>query len=302
MKLLKTEITPITNEPLYVDARQQPFLWSPFHSQPSFHSHPEMELTFIEEGFGKRIIGDTIEPFEDGDMVLIGPNVPHMWLSDPTFYKPGSTLRSKAIVTYFDSSIFIPFFNALKEFDEIKMTIREAAKGIRIFGDTRNIIANRLAQLATATGFRKVNGLLEIIHLISSSVEKHFILDNQTHIGNNIQRDKFVEVIHYIKTNLDRPIYLHEVAEIACLTEPSFSRLFKQRMKKTFSAFHAELRIARAKELLLAGRLSVKEVAYHCGYNSLAYFHMLFKKQVGMCPLQFKTAIDSGSTQTVHTS
>lgn len=289
MKLLRTEITPLINEPLHIDAREQPFLWSPFHTQPAFHSHPEMELTFVEEGFGKRIVGNNVEPFEAGDMVLIGPNVPHLWLSDPAFYQPGSSLQSKVIVTYFNPSVFNQLFDTLKEFDQIKQLIQEAAKGISIYGHTRNVIAKRLRALSRVSGFEKVNGLLLIMHLISISRDKRFILSYEAVTPNNRESDKLVMVVNFVKANLHKPIFLQEVAELACMTEPSFSRYFKQRMKKNFSVFLMELRMERAKELLVQSDKAVKEIAHLCGYDSLAHFYKIFKSYAGMSPAQYKS-------------
>ncbi|RQP19046.1 MAG: helix-turn-helix domain-containing protein [Parapedobacter sp.] len=289
MKLLRTEITPFINEPLYIDKREQPFLWSPFHSQPSFHAHPEMELVFVEEGFGKRIIGNQVEPFEAGDMVFIGSNVPHIWLSDPAFYEEGSTLKSKVIITYFNPTIFNQLLGSLKEFDQIRRMVQQAAKGIRIYGRTRNIIAEQLRSLSATSGFEKVNGMLQIMHLISTSHDKGYILPHAQARTNADNADKLVTAINFIKNNLDKPIYLQQAAALACMTESSFSRYFKQRMKKNFSTFLTELRIEKAKELFLQSDLSVKEVAYRCGYDSLAHFHKLFKDFTGLSPAKYKS-------------
>lgn len=288
MKLLRTEITPFINESLYIDKREQPFLWSPFHSRPSFHAHPEMELVFVEQGFGKRIIGNRVEPFEAGDMVFIGSNVPHVWLSDPAFYEEGSTLRSKVIITYFNSKIFNQLLGSLKEFDQIRRMVQQATKGIRIYGRTRNVIAEQLKSLSATSGFEKVNGMLQIMHLISTSHDKRYILSHAPVQANADDTDKLVIAINFVKNNVDKPIYLQQVAALACMTESSFSRYFKQRMKKNFSTFLTELRIENAKELLLQGDLSVKEVVYRCGYDSLAHFYKLFKDQTGLSPTQYK--------------
>lgn len=288
MRLLRTEITPLINDPLYIDTREQPFLWSPFHTKPSFHAHPEMELVFIEQGYGKRIIGNKIEPFEAGDMVFIGSNVPHIWLSDPVFYESATTMKSKVIVTYFNPVIFAQLFDSLKEFYGIRQMIREASKGIRIYGETRNIIAKRLRSLALASGFEKVDGLLQIMHLISVSGEKRLILPQDLIKTADTDTDRLITAINFVKTNLDKPIYLQEVAELACMTESGFSRYFKQRMKKTFSAFLTELRMERAKELLIQDGRSVKEVAHLCGYDSLTHFYKLFKNYAGVSPAQYK--------------
>ena len=288
MRLLQTEITPLINDPLHIDTREQPFLWSPFHNKPSFHAHPEMELVFVEEGYGKRIIGNKIESFEAGDMVFIGSNVPHIWLSDPVFYDSATPMKSKVIVTYFNPTIFAQLFDSLKEFDSIRQMVHEASKGIRIYGETRNLIAKRLTSLASTSGFEKVDGLLQIMHLISVSREKKLILSQGLERTDDMDTDRLVMAINYVKANLDKPIYLHEVAELACMTESSFSRYFKQRMKKTFSAFLTELRLERAKEFLIQDGRSVKEIAHLCGYDSLAHFYKLFKSHTGVSPAQYK--------------
>ena len=290
MKLLQTEITPFINEPLYIDKREQPFLWSPFHSRPSFHAHPEMELVFIKQGFGKRIIGNQVAPFTAGDMVFVGSNLPHVWLSDPVFYKDEPALKSKVIITYFNPAPLTPLLAALKEFDSIRRMIKEAERGIHIYGQTRNIIAYQLESLSTKSGFEKVNGMLHIMHLISTSKEKGYILPYAPVQKDADITDKLARTINFVKNNLDKPIYLKQAAELACMTESSFSRHFKHRMKKNFSIFLTELRVERAKELLLQGQLSVKEVAYRCSYDSLPHFYKLFKEHTGVSPTKYQSS------------
>ncbi len=56
IKLLQKEITPLINEFLHIDVRNQSFLSSPFYTNTSFHAHSELELVFIFVGAGKRII------------------------------------------------------------------------------------------------------------------------------------------------------------------------------------------------------------------------------------------------------
>jgi AraC-like DNA-binding protein len=289
MRLLRTEITPLINDMMYVDMRQQPFLRSPFHSRPSFHSHPELELVFIVEGYGKRIIGNKTEPFESGDMVFIGSNVPHLWLSDPVFYVENSKLQSQVIVTYFNHKIFLQIFDSIKEFDSIREMIKQSAKGIRIFGETRNIIANKLFSLSTKKGFEKVEGLLQIMNLISTSPEKSFIDNNEPDYYDDLYPDRLIDVIKFIKDNLNEKITLRQVAEIACMTEQSFCRFFKKRIKKSFSHFLSDLRIAHARELLFQTDKPIADIAYLCGYNSSSHFCKVFKGHTGVSPLRYKS-------------
>ena len=293
MKLLHTEITPLTNEFLRIDLRNQLFLSSPYHNRPSLHSHPELELVFIVEGFGKRIIGNKVEPFESGDMVFIGSDVAHVWLSDAAFYEENTTLRSTVIVTYFNPAIFQLFFDTVKEFKEIKEMIRHAAKGIRITGKTRTLIAKKLMLLASKTGFEKVHGFLQIMHLISVTNDKSFIINIEENKANNeYDNDRLVSVIKFVKANLSENITLKQVAKIACMTESSFCRFFKSRLKKNFSQYLEELRMVYASTLLLENpNKTISETASACGYSSSSHFCKVFKDHHGQSPFQYKSGI-----------
>lgn len=287
MRLLQTQITPFVNNFLHIDVREQPFLYCPLHGQPSFHAHPELELVFILEGFGKRIIGNKVTHYESGDMVFIGSGVPHIWLSDPAYYKQDSTLRSKVIVTYINPKVFESMFIHIKELDGVKEMINQAAKGINIFGDTRTSIAEKLIALSSKTGFEKVDGLLQIMHLISVSTEKSFIL-NEDHVSAPGLSDRMNDVIEYITSNLCEQITLKQVADVACLTVPSFCRFFKKRTKMTFFQYLTNVRMSQACKLLIEVDKSVSYIANMCGYISDSHFCKVFKDHMGQSPYQYK--------------
>lgn len=291
MRLLHTQITPLINDSLFVEFRSQPFLASPFHGQPCFHAHPELELVLILEGYGKRIIGDKVEPFESGDMVFIGSNVPHVWLSDPAFYKEDSSLQSKVIVTYFNPGIFQQMFDSVKEFEGIKEMIAQASKGIKIFGETKRIIAEKLLTLTSLKGFEKVEALLRIMHLISISSEKSFITSNEVDEHNARNSDRLIDVIKFIKNNLHEQISLKQVADIACMTEQSLCRYFKKRTKMSFSQYLLELRMANARKILIESDKPISDIAYLCGYNSSSHFCKVFRDHTGQSPYQYKSGI-----------
>ncbi len=270
--------------------RDQPYFYSPHHGRPSFHSHPELELTFIVEGYGKRIIGNKVVAYEAGDMVFVGAGVPHIWLSDPAFYEPDSNLRSKVIVTYINPKIFEQIFEMLNELNGIKEMIREASKGIHIYGETRKLIAKKLMATSVKTGFEKVNGILDILHTISVSTEKNFIVDKElaTPIGGN--SDRLIDVIAFIKDNLHEPIPLDKVADIACMTIPSFCRFFKSRTKMRFSQYLMEERMEHARKLLIELDKPISDIAILCGYNSSSHFCKVFKNHTGKSPYQYKSS------------
>lgn len=300
MRLLHTEITPFINDSLFVEFRNQPFLASPLHGQPCFHAHPELELVLILEGYGKRIIGNKVEPFESGDMVFIGSNVPHIWLSDQAFYKEDSNLTSRAIVTYFNPSIFQQMFDAVKEFEGIKEMIAQASKGIKIFGETKRIIAEKLESLVAVKGFEKVEALLRIMHLISISSEKAYIADQEMDKFETRHSDRLMNVLTFIKRNLHEQISLKQVANIACLTEQSFCRYFKKRVQMSFSQYLLELRMDNARKLLVETDKPISDVAALCGYNSSSHFCKVFRDYTGQSPSQYKSGIKEDVNMAEH--
>lgn len=293
MRLLQTQITPFVNNFLHIDVREQPFLYCPLHGEASFHAHPELELVFILEGYGKRIIGNKVTHYEAGDMVFIGSGVPHIWLSDSAYYKQDSTLRSKVIVTYINPKVFESMFIHIKELDGVKEMINQASKGINIFGNTRNIIAEKLFALSSKIGFEKVDGLLQIMHLISVSTEKSFIL-NEEHSSTSGLSGRMNDVIEFIKCNLHEQISLKQVADVACLTVPSFCRFFKKRTKMTFFQYLTNVRMAHACKLLIEVDKPVSYIANMCGYISDSHFCKVFKDHIGQSPYQFKCSANQG--------
>lgn len=291
MKLIRTEITPLTNEFSSIELRDQQFLQSPYYTRPVFHEHPEYELVYIMEGFGKRIIGETTEAFEAGDMVFIGANVPHVWLSDEAFYNDDSTLHSKAVITYFNPEKFKDAFENVDEFSNISKMLQLASRGIRIFGNTRQKIATLLEDLVNKKGFERLHGILHIMHLIAESNDVSYVNKNEVYTHKAFQCDRLIEVMNYIKENLHNPITLKEVSQVAFMTQQSFCRFFRNRTRKSFSQYLIEQRIAYACNLLLQTNKSISEIAYLCGYLSSSHFCKVFKGQVKQSPYQYKRSV-----------
>jgi AraC-like DNA-binding protein len=291
MKILQTNISLLTNDFLHIDIRNDPTLASPY-TQSYRHAHPELELVLVLEGFGKRVIGNKIETFQPGDMVFIGSQVPHLWLSDPCYYDEKSDLSSSVVVAYINPQVFQQLFNAVREFDRIKEMIKQAADGIRIFGRTREIIAEKLLTHTSKTGYERVEIFLQIMHLISTTGEKSFIAKSEHSKIDDFNSDRLVEVIKFVKDNLNEDITLKQVAGIAYMTEQSFCRYFKNRTRKNFFQYLEELRMSKAGELLMqSSELSIADIAYTCGYKSSSHFCRIFRIHYSQSPYQYRSGI-----------
>jgi AraC-like DNA-binding protein len=283
MKLEQTKITSYTNSTVSVLNREESFFQSPFHS------HPELELVYVKESFGKRIIGNSVMPFEPGDMVFLGSDLPHIWLNDEMYYQGISTLKANAIVVYFSKDIFGPAFYELKETQKINELFFQAGKGISIIGKTNKQIAKKLEKLILKKDFEVIIGLFEILSLLSESQDRVYI-NNEAYstAHKDSKKDRLSEVFQYVNENYKKDIVLIEIAEIANMTPTSFCRMFKLKTKKSFVEYLNEIRVSKACKFLLETDLSMSEIAYECGYKTASNFNKLFKKFMGMTPSEFK--------------
>jgi len=279
MRVIRTEITLLNNSRLSIlDRNEDSF-------NPSFHFHSELELVLIKEGYGRRIIGNKIDPFEKGDMVFIGSNLPHIWLNDDT----SRDHRARSVAVHFRKEIFSDEFYDMKESKELARFFELAARGIQVTGATRDKISRKLDILVPQRGFRRILLLLEILHTLSVSPDCRCITDDIYSPGNTKEAvDRLSEVYKYVLDHFQKNISLKDIAGIAGLTPQSFCRWFKKKTSKHFFDYLNEVRIFNACEMLIGSTAPVAEIAYYCGYNTVSNFNKLFKEATGLTPGQFR--------------
>lgn len=286
MKIEKTKISSYINSAISVHTREESFFQAPFHS------HPELELVYVKESFGKRIIGNSVDHFETGDMVFLGSDIPHVWLNDEIYYQNSNKLKAKAIVVYFNKDIFGPAFYEMKEAKSITTLFEKAKKGLAITGKTNTKIAKKLEVLVTKKDFEVIIGLFEILSVLSESSEYNTInIESYTPNNDIVKKDRLADVYQFINDNYKKEISLDEIAEIANLTPTSFCRMFKSKTKKNFIEYLNEIRISNACKQLIETDMSVSEIAYECGYKTVSNFNKLFKKNTGNTPKEYKNKI-----------
>ena len=283
MKIEKTKIASYQNSSVSVISREESFFQAPFHS------HPELELVYVKESYGKRIVGNSVEQFVPGDMIFLGSDIPHVWLNDEIYYQGISTLKAKAIVVYFNKEIFGPAFYELKETQKINSLFNQAVRGLSISGKTNELIAKKLEKLVHKKNFEIIVGLFEILSLLSESTDISFV-NNEVYnpINDQIKNDRISDVFDYVKENYKEEISLFEIAKIANLTPTSFCRMFKLKTKKSFVEYLNEIRVSNACKLLIETDLGISEIAYECGYKTVSNFNQLFKKLTETTPKEYR--------------
>ncbi len=259
------------------------------HFDPNWHFHPHYQLFLVEEGTGTRFIGDSIRPFAPGDLVFIGPNLPHLWRSDQAYFDRSSGLSTKGIVVYFaEDFLGADFFNQ-QEVKALRHLLTHSLRGLTWANSTRTAAETALRQLAQQpVGFGRVLTLLTLLNDLAHTSDYQFITSpGYTNMVKPAETDRIQQVHDYVLVHFTDEISLDTIADLVGMSPPAFCRYFKTRANKTFSEFVAEVRIGHACKLLTNQAMSITQVSYESGYRTLSNFNRQFKEITGQTPSHY---------------
>ncbi|WP_036155577.1 AraC family transcriptional regulator [Maribacter forsetii] len=242
-----------------------------------WHFHEELELVYIIKSTGTRFVGDSIEKFEAGEVILIGKNVPHMWLNDKVYFDKHSTLTAQAVSIHFKDNFVGKEFLSLPEMQPISHLLTKASQGIK-FPNVTDTIKNELKNLHSLDSAIKITRIIEILIKLEQS-QNYTLLSSNGFINTFHQTEnKRLNIIYeYVYQNFHTPISSKDVAELANMNASSFSRFFKSTHRKPFTRFLNEIRIGFACKMLLENKESITSIAYACGFGNISNFNRQFK-------------------------
>ncbi len=267
--------------------------WESFHCEvvegPDYgtrwHFHPELQLTLALKSSGHRVIGDNIAPLADGDLVLVGSNLPHVWHQDT-----GSKAADvHAIIVRFTEDFLGRDFMSMPEMEMVTRLFRRAARGLEVRGKTLEDVSTHMQRLAASTGLARVIELLSILDILARA--KDLIPLASAAYEPTLQaadQDRMERVCDYIHTHLTEDIDRAGLAKLAHLSEGAFSRFFKSRTGKTVPEYINEVRIGRACRLIAEDDHNITDIALDCGYRNLANFNRRFREVTGVTPRDYR--------------
>jgi len=253
---------------------------------PSFdffwHYHPEYELTYIVKGTGKRLVGDSYENFDEGDLALLGPSLPHTW-----FTEKKSEHNCRAIVIQFSLNFIEPMLQ-YPEMADIKKLLRKADKGLKFSYQKSKELAVDLHQILQTTGVDSITSLLSLLQKLSNSRTISLATPGFRPIKGNQNQQRINIVFQYVQQQFKNAISLREAASLIHLSESAFCKFFKRVSGKTFSDYVNDIRIAHACQLLIESDMLIEQIAYESGFDSLTYFNRIFLKKKATKPGSFR--------------
>lgn len=280
---------PLQKSPISPDrAFECNYLRAP-HFDSNWHFHSEYQLFTVVKGTGTRFIGDHVNPFKPGDLVLTGPDLPHLWRSDPEYFEGDTNLWTEGIVIYFPESFFSNQFLQKMEAFQIRQLLLRSSRGIAYGKNTSDRITGMMKELASSTDFSGILQLLKILEALSQA-EDAVLLANPGYSNSLKESDteRMNRVHAYVMKHFREKITLEEVAAIANMTPSSFSRYFRTHANKTFSEFLAGIRIGYSCKLLIEKKMNITQACYDSGFNTLSNFNRQFKAYTHVTPMEYR--------------
>ena len=254
------------------------------------HYHPKIEIMYVIQGDGIRIVGDRIDNFEAGDFVIVGPNVSHVWKSDKKHLE-NPDLQSECITLFIDPYVLNENIFSLPEFKKVNRMLQNSNKGIKFTNS--EYLGNKLKVIGKSSGINKFQRVIDLLSDMAESESYEYLTDGVRVVNKETIKgdsDRLNNCLEFITDNYHRKIELKEVSDLANLTTNSFCRYFKKRTTKSFSRYLTELRVNSACKMLVNTDDNIKEIAYSSGFHSLSNFNSQFHKVTNLSPKGYRAS------------
>ncbi|MET0377310.1 MAG: AraC family transcriptional regulator [Rhizorhabdus sp.] len=258
-----------------------------FANEHPLHFHPAYELTWILRSTGTRYVGDSVERYKGGDLVLSGPNLPHCWRDDPD---PSGVDAPEWITAQFDVTCFGQDFLELAEAAPLRKLLQDSHLGLAFDQSVLTDVGPRLHKLVGLSGLTRLVGLIDILERLTRQTPKSLAASDY-HANNTVDRslvERLEFVQHYILGNLSGEIIQAEISAMLGMRPSAFSKFFRAATGRTFMSLVKLLRINMACRLLATTDKRITAIAFDCGYSHASLFDQHFQSLKGVPPSEYR--------------
>jgi AraC-like DNA-binding protein len=249
----------------------------------SLHRHGHVELTWIERGQGLRWVGHGVEPFFDGDLVLVGSETPHLWASQ------GAQSPQGCAATVLQFPPDWPQRSGLPELRAVAPLLARAATGVEVQGRTRVEVQGLLGRLRGATPQRRVAVVIDVLGcLLDGTADLRALSATVPAARPGPSGQRIDRVLNWIESHLADALTVDAAAAVAHVSPAAFGRFFRREVGKSFTTYVNDARCGWAALRLIQGREPIADVAESCGFPTLSNFGEQFRRRYGMTPRDFR--------------
>jgi len=247
----------------------------------AWHYHPEIEICFTEKSFGRRFVGNHISDYEEGDLVMFGPNLPHGFTTD---------FHSQQVVIQMTRDFLGNVFLEKPELRGVKTLFEYARRGLEFGEKTKFAAREKIEKLKYSHGLQQMIHLFDLLDLFALAPDAQPICSEEYSLNLDATHLKRVKMVYdYIVLHYREDIKVKAVADLLNLTEVAFYKFIRKHTKKTFTQILNEVRLSIATKMLISSDKTISQICFECGYNNISYFNRRFKALMGKTPQDFRS-------------
>lgn len=252
-----------------------------------WHYHPELELTLTVNSVGQRYVGDSIEVYGDNDLVLLGSNLPHTWMSQDRIDRQDPHI---AHVFWLRQDWIDALIETLGELKPIKPMLLNANRGIVYSHEASLAVRDLVRGLDAVAPASRVLRFIEILTILAEDQQHRLLCAPlpEHDLVRLVDRPRIDRTLDYIHKHFHTDISMPELAEVAALSVSGLHRLFKRHTRLTVGEYVAQLRIGKACSLLLSTDKPISCIADEVGYSNLSHFNRQFLALKQLTPREFR--------------
>ncbi len=263
-------------------------VWS--HGYPyrtvRWHFHPEYEIHLIVATTGKMFVGDHIDSFAPGNLVLVGPNLPHNWVSE---VPEGVTIAQRNLVLQFGDGFATRCLQNFPEWRQVETLLADARRGVSFGAHTSARIQPLFHELLHARGLRRLVLFMSMLEALAADADRTLLATPAYKADpTGFAATRINHALAYIGKNLASELRESDLAQLAGQSVSAFSRYFRRHTGLPFVQYVNRMRINLACQLLMDDELSVTDICYKVGFNNLSNFNRQFLNAKAMTPSQFR--------------
>lgn len=263
-------------------------------AEPSFpfnwHNHREHELTLIRRGHGRRFVGDDVEGYGPGDLVLVGADLPHTWQSDDLPVGP-----HEAVCVQLCPDFLGPELVRRPEFAAVGRVLDDAAQGLAFPDEVAHDVAALTTDLAALPPDVRTITLLSVLVALARAHENGRTRRLATAAFDPVLRDdqrvRLTRVCRMVADRYAEPLTLGTAAREAGMAPAAFSRLFSRGIGRSWTEHVIDVRLAAARQRLLHTDAPIATIAHDCGFANLANFNRRFRAASGTTPSDYRRSV-----------
>ncbi len=255
----------------------------------TWHYHHKLELTFVTEGNGKRIVGDSIEEFHPGDLVFVGVKLPHVWIADKNEFGSPTSRSLESVYLQFGAEILPESLLKLPELQNVRRALKLSERGVRITEGTLNEASRLMLELPYVDSFTRMVYFYQIMNAIGKS-DTNILLASEEYVQTQFRsnNERVTKIHEYLMSHHQEQVNLEHIAALIHLSPGSVCRFFKTQTGMTLFDYLNKIKVDYACSLLLNPDLSITDVAFDCGFKNISHFNKQFKKVAGTTPSEYR--------------